>query len=172
MSPVYPGHLARQVLWRGERLLIRPVRPDDTAGYVAAAKHCSIEDLRFRLLNGIRSVSQALIAKFTEIDYEQTMAFVAEGVKGDIMAATRLVRDGCKKSAEYAIIVRTDLQKQGLGTLMQNLIIDYAVELGLSEVWGLIDSENRKALKLADRLGFRRTFHIDLPFVRVVKSLA
>ncbi len=171
MSPIYPSHLIRHVLWRGEQLLIRPVRADDAAGYAAAAKHCSIEDLRFRLLNGIRSVSQALIAKFTEIDYEETMAFVAEGVKGDIMAVTRLVRDGCRKSAEFAIIVRSDLQKQGLGTLMQKLLLDYAAELGLKEVWGVIDSENRKALSLADRLGFRRTFHIDLPFVRVVKAL-
>ncbi len=171
MSLVYPSHLIRHALWRGEQVLIRPVRPDDAAGYAEAAKHCSIEDLRFRLLSGIRHVSQALIAKFTEIDYEQTMAFVAEGMKGDIMAATRLVRDGCKKSAEYAVIVRTDLQKQGLGTLMQKLILDYAAGLGVTEVWGLIDGENRKALSLADRMGFRRTFHIDLPFVRVVKAL-
>jgi acetyltransferase len=141
------------------------------AGYQAAATYCSIEDLRFRLLNGIRHVSQVLISRFTVIDYEETMAFVAEGVKGDIMAVTRLVRDGCRRSAEFAIIVRTDLQKQGLGTLMQKLLLDYAAGLGLDEVWGLVDAENRKALSLTDRLGFIRTFHIDLPFVRVVKAL-
>lgn len=171
MTTIYPNHLIREVLWRGERLLIRPVRVDDTAGYVAAATYCSIEDIRFRLLNGIRQVSQALIARFTEIDYEQTMAFVAENVRGDLLAAARLVRDHCLRSAEFAIIVRTDLQKQGLGTLMQKRVLDYATELGLSEVWGLIDTENRKALSLMDRLGFARTFHIDLPFVRVVKAL-
>lgn len=167
----YPSHLIREVLWRGERLLVRPVRAEDAAGYAAAAEHCSIEDIRFRLLNGIRQVSQALIARFTEIDYEQTMAFVAESMKGDIVAVTRLVRDACRESAEFAIIVRTDLQKQGLGTLMQNLLFDYASGLGLTEMWGLVDTENRKALSLMDRLGFRQTFHIDLPFVRVVKAL-
>lgn len=171
MAPTYPHHLIRRVLWRGESLLIRPVRVEDAPGYVEAAKQCSLEDIRFRLLNGIRHVSQALIARFTEIDYDETMAFVAEGVKGDIMAVTRLVRDSCRKSAEFAIIVRTDLQKQGLGTLMQKLILDYATDLGLDEVWGLVDAENRKALSLMDRLGFNRTFHIDLPFVRVVKAL-
>jgi acetyltransferase len=123
-------------------------------------------------LNGIRQVSQQLIAQFTQIDYEQTMAFVAESLKGEIMAVTRLVQDGCKKSAEYAIIVRTDLQKQGLGTLMQSLLLEYAADLGLSEVWGVIDDQNRKALNLATRLGFTRGFMAGLPFVRVVKSLA
>ena len=169
---IYPSHLIREVLWRGERLLVRPVRADDTAGYAAAAKYCSIEDLRYRLLNGIRQVSQQLIAQFTQIDYEQTMAFVAESLKGEIMAVTRLVQDGCKKSAEYAIIVRTDLQKQGLGTLMQSLLLEYAADLGLSEVWGVIDDQNRKALNLATRLGFTRGFMAGLPFIRVVKSLA
>lgn len=168
----YPHHLIRQVLWRGEPLLIRPVRVEDAAGYVAAAKHCSIEDLSFRLMRGIRQVSQQLIARFTEIDYEQTMAFVAEGVKGDIMAATRLVRDGCQKTAEFAVIVRTDLQRQGLGTLMQKLLLEYATELGLDEVWGLVDCENRKALNLVSKLGFSRGFQIGHPFARVVKVLA
>lgn len=172
MSPIYPSHLIRQVLWRGEQLLVRPVRADDAAGYAAAAKHCTIEDIRFRLLSSIRQVSQQLIARFTQIDYEQTMAFVAEGVRGDLMAVTRLVRDRLEKSAEYAIIVRTDLQKQGLGTLMQNMLLEYAENLGLNEVWGIIDTENRRALSLTDKLGFSRMFQAGLPFVRVVKSLA
>jgi acetyltransferase len=171
MAAIYPSHLVRQVVWRGERVLVRPVKADDAAGYVAAAKQCSLEDISFRLLRGIRVVSQQLIARFTDIDYERTMAFVAEGVRGDILAITRLVRDGLNKSAEYAIIVRTDLQRQGLGTLMQGLLLDYAAGIGLDEVWGLIDTENRKALGLIDRLGFSRSFHIDLPFIRVAKAL-
>ena len=171
MSQIYPRHLMREVWWRGEKLLVRPVRADDGAGYADAAKHCSIEDIRFRLLNGVRQVSHQLIARFTHIDYEQTMAFVAEGIKGDLLAITRLVRDGCRKSAEFAIIVRSDLQRQGLGTLMQNMLLDYAGDLGLDEVWGLIDCENRKALGLAEKLGFSRGFEAGIPFARVVKAL-
>lgn len=171
MAAIYPSHLIRQVVWRGEHVLVRPVKSDDAAGYVAAARYCSLEDVSFRLLRGIREVSQQLVARFIDIDYERTMAFVAEGVKGDILAVTRLVRDGCRKSAEYAIIVRTDLQRQGLGTLMQTMMLDYATGLGLNEVWGLIDSENRKALGLIDRLGFTRSFHVGIPFIRVAKAL-
>jgi GNAT superfamily N-acetyltransferase len=171
MTVIYPSHLIRHVVWRGQPVLIRPVKSDDADGYVAAAQHCSLEDISFRLMRGIRQVSHQLVARFIDIDYERTMAFVAEGVKGDILAVTRLVRDGCRKSAEYAIIVRTDLQRQGLGTLMQGLLFDYAAGIGLNEVWGVIDSENRKALALIDRLGFTRSFHVGLPFIRVAKAL-
>jgi acetyltransferase len=159
-------------LWRGERLLIRPVRADDAPGFVEGAKRCSSEDLRFRFLTSFQHLSEKLLAQLTQIDYEQHMAFVVEGLKGDIMAVTRLVRDGYKKSAEYAIIVRTDLQKQGLGTLAQKLLLDYASSLGIKEVWGLMDTENRRALNLATKLGFSRAFQFGLPFVRVVKALA
>jgi acetyltransferase len=172
MIPIYPSHLARHVLWRGERLLIRPVRADDAPGFVEGAKRCSSEDLRFRFLTSFQHLSEKLLAQLTQIDYEQHMAFVVEGLKGDIMAVTRLVRDGYKKSAEYAIIVRTDLQKQGLGTLAQKLLLDYASGLGIKEVWGLMDTENRRALNLATKLGFSRAFQFGLPFVRVVKALA
>jgi acetyltransferase len=172
MIPIYPSHLARHVLWRGERLLIRPVRADDAPGFVEGAKRCSSEDLRFRFLTSFQHLSEKLLAQLTQIDYEQHMAFVVEGLKGDIMAVTRLVRDGYKKSAEYAIIVRTDLQKQGLGTLAQKLLLDYASSLGIKEVWGLMDTENRRALNLATKLGFSRAFQFGLPFVRVVKALA
>ena len=172
MIPIYPSHLARHVLWRGEWLLIRPVRADDAPRFVEGVARCSPEDLRFRFLRSVRHLSDQLLAQLTQIDYEQHMAFVVEGLKGDIMAVTRLVRDGCKKSAEYAIIVRSDLQKQGLGTLAQKLLLDYAAGLGVKEVWGLMDTENRRALNLATKLGFSRVFQFGQPFVRVVKALA
>jgi acetyltransferase len=172
MTPIYPSHLVSHILWRGERLLLRPVRADDAPRFVEGAKRCSSEDLRFRFLSSIQNLSDQLLAQLTQIDYERQMAFVVEGLKGDIMAVTRLVRDGCKKSAEYTIIVRSDLQKQGLGTLAQKLLLDYAASLGIKEVWGLMDTENRRALNLATKLGFSRVFQFGQPFVRVVKALA
>ncbi|GAA0556734.1 GNAT family N-acetyltransferase [Rhizomicrobium electricum] len=171
MTSIYPSHLVREVLWQGERLLVRPVRKDDTDGYIAAAKLCTIEDIRRRLMTGIMQVSQALIAKFTEVDYDRTMAFVAEGVKGDLMAITRLVHDSCRKSAEFAIIVRSDLQRKGLGMLMQKMLLDYAHDVGLHEVWGMVDCENRKILSLVEKLGFTRRLEFGNPFARVVKVL-
>jgi acetyltransferase len=171
MTVIYPSHLVREVLWHGERLLIRPVRTEDTDGYVAAAKLCTIEDIRHRLMTGIMQVSHALVSKFTTVDYERTMAFVAEGVKGDLMAITRLVQDSCRKSAEFAIIVRSDLQRQGLGTLMQKMLLDYARDMGLHEVWGMVDCENNKILRLVEKVGFTRRFEFGNPFARVVKVL-
>lgn len=172
MTTGYPDHLVHRILWRGQEVLIRPIRADDAARYVDQIHTCSEDDLRFRFLRTMRQLPSALLRHLTEIDYERHMAFVAEGLKGDLMAITRLVQDGCRKSAEFAIIVRSDLQRQGLGTLMQNRLLDYAASLGLSEVWGLVDWDNRKALSLVEKLGFSKGFTFDCPFAKVVKVLA
>jgi GNAT superfamily N-acetyltransferase len=91
-------------------------------------------------------LSEGLAAQLTQIDYEQHMAFVAENLKGEIVAVARFARDTLKKSAECAVIVRTDLQRRGLGSQMHGLIEDYAISRGITELWGVVAPDNLRAL--------------------------
>jgi acetyltransferase len=168
----YPNNLMRMIDWCGTPLLIRPVRADDAPRYVAGALLCSVEDLRFRFLRSISRLSEQLASQLTQIDYEAHMVFVAEDLKGNLVAAARLARDVCRKSAECAVIVRTDLQRRGLGRLMLGLLEDYAVKHGVSELWGVMDNDNRKALNLFRKFGYGFGFRAGLPFLRIAKSLA
>jgi acetyltransferase len=167
-----PDFLARHIDWCGSRLLVRPVCPGDAPKFVAASLRCSAEDLRFRFLNGIHRLSGMLAAQLTQIDYERHMALVAENLKGEVVAVSRFARDAIRKSAECAVIVRSDLQRRGLGSLMHGLLEDYAVSHGITELWGIVDPENLRALRFFRQLDFRQAFHIDFAFVRIAKSLA
>jgi acetyltransferase len=167
----YPDFLSQHINWYGSRLLVRPVCPDDAPRFVAASFLCSAEDLRFRFLNSIRRLSERLAAQLTQIDYEQHMAFVAENLKGEVVAVARFARDTLKKSAECAVIVRTDLQRHGLGSMMHKLLEDYAVTRGITEFWGVVDQDNARALSFFHQLNFSASFRIDLPFVHIAKSL-
>jgi acetyltransferase len=167
----YPDILIQYVNWCGNRLLVRPVRPDDAPKFVTASLSCSAADLRFRFLSSMHHLSEKLAAQLTQIDYEQHMAFVAENLKGEIVAVARFARDALKKSAECAVIVRTDLQRRGLGSQMHGLIEDYAVSCGITELWGVVSPDNLRALEFFRRLDFRVGFHIDFPFMRIAKSL-
>ncbi len=167
----YPDILVQSINWCGNRLLVRPVRPDDAPKFVTASRLCSAADLRFRLLRSMHHLSEKLAAQLTQIDYEQHMAFVAENLKGEIVAVARFARDALKKSAECAVIVRTDLQRRGLGSQMQGLIENYAVSCGITELWGVVSPENLRALAFFRHLDFRVRFHIDFPFTRIAKSL-
>jgi acetyltransferase len=170
---IYPKHLVRMAEWQGGRVLIRPVIPEDACRLIAASLLCSAQDLRFRFLRSMGRISERFAAaQLTQIDYERTIGFVAEGVSGEILATARLVRDACAKTAEFALIVRTDLQKSGLGTIMQNVVEEHAIKLGLSGIWGVVDCENRRALSFFRSLGYQVSYCIDSPFPRLAKALA
>jgi len=158
--------------WQGGRVLIRPVISDDACRLIAASLLCSAQDLRFRFLRSIGRISERFaVAQLTQIDYERTIAFVAEGVSGEILATARLVRDACAKTAEFALIVRTDLQKSGLGTIMQNVLEEHAIKLDMTEMWGVVDSENRRGLSFFRGLGYRVSYRADFPFPCLAKAL-
>jgi len=167
----YPDILNQYVNWCGNRLLVRPVRPDDAAKFVTASLLCSAADLRFRFLRGMHRLSEDLAAQLTQIDYEQHMVFVAENLKGEVIAVARFARDALKKSAECAVIVRSDLQRRGLGSLMHGMIEDYAISRGITELWGVVAPDNLRALEFFRHFDFRIGFHIDFPFTHIAKSL-
>ena len=59
------------------RVLIRPIRPADETLYGAFLEKLSAEDIRFRFLGPRKEFSHAFVARFTQIDYGRSMAFVA-----------------------------------------------------------------------------------------------
>ena len=58
-------------------------------------------------------------------------------------------------AAEFAVLVRSDLKGQGLGTLLMHKLIRYCRERGTGELRGDVMTENAAMLQLARRLGFK-----------------
>lgn len=54
----YPDILTQYVDWCGNRLLVRPVRPDDAPRFVTASRLCNAADLRFRFLSSMHRLSE------------------------------------------------------------------------------------------------------------------
>jgi acetyltransferase len=65
-----------------------------------------------------------------------------------------LAADPDRERAEYAILVRSDLKGQGLGTALTHAIIDYARTQGMAELTATVLRENRMMLELAEQQGF------------------
>ena len=167
----YPAHLTQVVAWGGRRLTLRPIRPEDAPALAVMAGRCSPEDLRLRFLGPIAQVSPQLAARLSQIDYDRQMAFIAVDSAGDILAAAHLASDPQGETAEYGLIVRSDLSDQGLGRLMLQKLLDYAAARGLKEVWGELLRENRRMLQMCDAFGFSNRPAADLSRLQVVKRL-
>ena len=58
----------------------------------------------------VKEFNHALVARFTQIDYARAMAFIAiEGSTGRMLGVVRLHTNPNNDSAEYAILIRSDL---------------------------------------------------------------
>ena len=139
----------------GLRVLIRPIRPADEPALAEFQTRLTPEDIRFRFLAPRKEFSHKTNARFTQIDYGRAMAFVAfREDQSELLGVARLAADPDYVSAEYAVIVRSDLKGAGLGwTLMQHLI-RYAESEGLRDLHGDVLAANERMLKMCRALGF------------------
>ena len=111
---------------------MRPVRPEDEALYPPFFAAVTQQDLRLRFFAPVKEFSHAFIARFTQIDYARAMAFIAiDEATGQMLGVVRIHADPNFETAEYAILVRSDLKGHGLGWLLMELIIEYARAEGL-----------------------------------------
>jgi acetyltransferase len=167
----YPEELEKAVSWHGQALLLRPIRPDDAAAHIAFFSRLDPEDVRMRMFVRMRELDPARLARFTQIDYDREMAFIATRTLPDGTAETlgvaRAVADPDNVRAEFAITVRSDLKGQGLGTLLMQTLIAYCCARGTMELVGEALPENVLVLRLARSLGFECTHAVGEGVVRL-----
>lgn len=153
----YPGKWqTTTALPRLGQVLMRPVRPEDEPLYQPFFSRIAADDLRMRFFSATKDRSHALFARLTQIDYAREMAFVAVSpATGELLGVSRLVADPDYRSAEFAVLVRSDLKGKGLGWQLMQLLIAYAREEGLSTLTGDILASNSTMLAMCRDLGFR-----------------
>jgi len=66
----------------------------------------------------------------------------------------RLHSDAQYETGEYAILLRSNLKGRGLGWLLMQTIIEYAVAEGMSVISGQVLNENTTMLAMCRNLGF------------------
>ncbi|MEM4188690.1 MAG: GNAT family N-acetyltransferase, partial [Candidatus Hadarchaeum sp.] len=148
------------VPWRlkdGTEVLLRPIRPEDEKIEYEFIKGLSEETSRFRFFRIIKELSHEDLVRFCNIDYDREMAIIAEitegGVKKEIGVA-RLITEPGKKRGEFAIVLADKYQGKGLGTKLMDMLIEIAQEKGLESIYGIIMRENKKMIRLAQKMGF------------------
>ena len=143
------------VLPNGTRVLVRALRPEDSALYPDFAANVTQEDARLRFFSAISELSDERIAELTRLDYERAMALIAiDEASGKLLGVVRLHLDADRKAGEYAVIVRSALKGNGLGWLLMQRMIGYARMIGLKRVHGQVLAENTTMLRMCAALGF------------------
>lgn len=167
----YPGEWERRLpLKDGEVVLARPVRPDDEPAYRRFVESITAEDLRLRFFAPVKEFSHAFLARLTQLDYARAMAFAAiDTATGEILGVVHLHADPDHRSAEYGVLVRSELKGHGIGWALMRLMIDYAKADGLDFIEGEVLRENRTMLAMCESLGFEIHASADDPAIASVK---
>jgi acetyltransferase len=155
----------------GQRLVLRPIRPDDEPMLIAFVHALSPQDRRFRFFGTFRELTHEMAVRLTQIDYDRQMAFLLlDG--GTLLGVGRLAADADFNEAEFAITVASDCQRRGHGELLLLRVLAHARSRGIKRVVGQVMGENRGMLALAKHLGFVRIAGASYgPEVCVMKSL-
>jgi acetyltransferase len=157
----YPSDLEETIAVRAGRLLVmRPIRPEDEPAHSRFFQQLAPEDLYLRFFSTVRKAPHSQLARFTQIDYDREMAFVAYAPdqEDETLGVVRAITDPDNKQAEFAIIVRSDVKGQGLGRALVEKMIRYCGSRGTGELVGQVLPENTAMLSLAKKLGFSSQF--------------
>lgn len=167
----YPAGWRKQLTLPNEKEVhLRPIRPDDITLYPAFFEQTSKDDMRLRMISPRAATSEVTLKRFTQLDYDREMAFVAlvDG-QDDLGGVARISADPDHEIAEFAVLIRTDLQGQGLGLAMLEHLIAYAKADGITELRGIIMRENTKMLAMCKELGFN--IEKPIPGISVVNAV-
>ena len=154
----YPKELEEcVVLNNGAQVTLRPIRPEDAPAHLDFLRSLTSDDLRLRFFGVVQDFSFSDMAKFTQIDYDREMAFIASKDDGGTPITLGVVRTTTSPDnhrAEFAIIIRSDLKGSGLGVLLFEKMIRYTRSRGTAFLIGETLPENKAMQGLSKKFGF------------------
>jgi GNAT superfamily N-acetyltransferase len=136
---------------------IRSITADDKHALERFHARLSPESI-YRRYHGVRGdLSAAELHYLTEVDGVRHLACVAVDEAGEIDAVARIAADASGGPPDLAVVVADDRQRLGLGTRVTRAALDAFYSQGCSgPVTALVQSDNRRALRLFAGLGGRR----------------
>jgi acetyltransferase len=154
----YPSHLeSRQQLPDGRDITIRPIRPEDAEIEDTFVRNLSPESKYFRFMQSLHELTPQMLIRFTQIDYDREMAFIAateiDGKEAEI-AVGRYLTNPDGTSCEFAIVVGDEWRRLGIASRIMMALMEVAKSKGLKVMEGEILTENTTMLSLARKLGF------------------
>jgi acetyltransferase len=172
----YPKELEEVItLPDGQKLLLRPIRPEDEPAFQTLFSRLTMDEIRLRFLHAMQFLSHEMAARLTQIDYDREMALVlcepTAQKEPALYGVVRLTADPDNARAEFAILIHRDMTGMGLGPMLMRRMIDYARNRGIGEIIGEVLAENRPMLRLCEAFGFRKRRDPEDPGVMIV-SLA
>src|SRR5918998_1117942 len=151
IRPYPKEYVSQATLKDGTPVTIRPIRPEDEPLMVRFHESLSERSVYMRYfytLNLDRRTAHERLTRICFIDYDREMALVAERRdpetgEREILGVGRLSRNRiAPNEAEFALLISDRFQRQGLGTLLVERLLEVGRAEGLSRITADILFEN------------------------------
>ena len=144
------------LLRNGEAVVVRPIRPADAPALVGLREATSPGTHQHVLLAG-PAISRQAAARFSEVDYDARMAFVAL-VSDELVGLASYDRpDARVPAAEASFVVAGASQGGGVTTLLFESLAEYARTRGIVRFTAEVRAQNTALLELFAATGLRCT---------------
>jgi acetyltransferase len=171
-SKGYPAQYeSRLKIKDGREVFLRPVLQTDGDLLVDLFNKLSIESIRLRFMRLLRAMPEDMLFQFTHVNYDTEFALVAVvreyglpigGLKEKLLAAHkdaiiavgRYAFDPQTNATDFAVAVRDDWQKNGLGKLLLGKIFAIGKEHGISRFVSVISPQNNIIRQTLGGLGY------------------
>jgi acetyltransferase len=155
----YPVNLVqRWHLADGTPVTVRPIRPEDAQIEQAFVRGLSERTRYFRFMQAVHELTPQMLVRFTQIDYDREMAFIAvvesEQDKELQVAVVRYTINPDQRSCEFALVVADQWQGLGIGTHMMQSLMQVARARGMRLMEGEVLADNSIMIALMRRLDF------------------
>lgn len=142
--------------WSGQRLTIRPGQRNDGPLVRAFLDSIDQQNLQMRMMGAMREISEAHIRRVVKADHVRDVSFVAVAAGGEPrFVGVVEAHFECNESANFAVLVSSGMQRQGIGTLLMDKLVRYCRERGIRRLDGETTPYNIGMITLARRLGFQ-----------------
>ena len=154
-----PNESKRTYPWtttlKGQEITLRLMRPENRDALLKFAKSLPEDDLLFLAVDITRP--EALEQWIHNIETGQIRTVLAEA-NGKLIGHGTLNHNALQWTrhlGEIVLLISPDYRGIGLGNLLANELFSIARELGLQKIVARMASEQRGALQVFERLGFR-----------------
>ncbi len=148
-----------RLTYSNDAVLVRPVRHSDLAIEAEFFNDLSFERKRNRFLGGVYSVSNDEIEQLCDLDYHDSMAYIALFDNGQFpteLGMARYVKDIENNAHEMAIVLADGADTQFIGTKLLTHLFDYARKNGVKRLFSIEFRDNTEMKSLAEGMGMSR----------------
>ncbi|MFP3879797.1 MAG: GNAT family N-acetyltransferase [Dehalococcoidia bacterium] len=151
------------VLKDGSRILLRPIKKEDVGKWLSFMSRVAEYAKYLRLHGAPRELTEEEAARYCDVDYHSSFAFVAEAIRNqekNIVAVGRYYRLLPRSSAEVAFLVEEPFQNKGIGTKLMEQLVHAARGNGITSFEAHVLAENEEMMEVFTNYGF----HVDREF--------